>query len=207
MPPNDLHRRPTCIRTADSKGKHADSSSSIPLWIPALASIILIFSLLIASIRIRSEILINKGLASWEIQKSKELALFHLGRAFTWLSQIDPLCLPIPYLQGSILAEANEFEEAKPYMEKALAIHPYQSHLLMDYGKIEGHLKNYTKSIELLERSLQLNPHSKDLLFTLAVLHFQNNNLDRAQTLISQCPTNSSNLQLESYRTQIYEKN
>jgi len=74
---------------------------------------------------------------------------------------------------GNLYYDAQQFQEAIQYYERALAIHPENADVRTDMGTAYWYQGNADRSIAELEKSLKYRPGHAETLFNLGVVRWQ----------------------------------
>lgn len=111
----------------------------------------------------------NLGLCWQDINENeKAKASFHL--AIAW--QGDPPSDSQPFLNlGTLLAEANQFDEALPYLTKAVALSPDNPRAHEELAHVYEATNNLPKAQSELEQAIAQAPKSSSLHFKLARIY------------------------------------
>lgn len=88
-------------------------------------------------------------------------------------------------LYGQALAEHEEYEEAKRLFEKASELAPTNANIYVHKALLEAQSKNgdVGKSVEILEKALQIDPYCEFAYEALGTTELQRGNIDRALEL------------------------
>lgn len=87
---------------------------------------------------------------------------------------------------GYILVDnLNQYDQAKPLLEKANKLSPDQPHILDSLGWLYFHLQQYNRAIELLRQALKLH-HDPEILSHLSLALWKNKQQEEASSLIKQ---------------------
>jgi len=74
---------------------------------------------------------------------------------------------------GNVYYDGQQFTEAIPYYERALAIHPENADVRTDMGTAYWYLGNADKAVEAMETSLKYQPGHPQSLFNLGWVRWQ----------------------------------
>ena len=96
------------------------------------------------------------------------------------LITINP-SLAISYdLKGLMLIDDLQYEEARTYLAKAVAIQPDYAIAWYNFSQAETGLKNYRRALEYLDRAIQLNSEMTKAYFDRALLYKKLGEKERA---------------------------
>lgn len=97
---------------------------------------------------------------------------------------MDYYSIPIQWYVGVGYFMQDNLVEAKKSFETAYQLHPYQVHVLNNYGTCYEKEGNHTKAIELLEESHRLSPTFSDGIINLSGAYFNAGRYEDAYNMI-----------------------
>jgi O-antigen ligase len=98
----------------------------------------------------------------------------------------DPTSLPVKWYSGLAYFSMGEYAKAKQDLAQACAISPYNPHVLNNYASANEMLGNHEEAKKYYERALRLLPTFDESLLNLAAIYFNENNIEKAKSLILQ---------------------
>ena len=87
--------------------------------------------------------------------------------------EVDRQYVPVTFALGALLAEMNRFDEAEPFLRRALAERGRDLPIQIEMARLYLHKKEPEEAMKLLKRATQLNPESKQASFLLATAYQQ----------------------------------
>jgi len=101
---------------------------------------------------------------------------------------LDSFGTPIPYYKGVALSSLKKIEAAKVEFEKAYKLHPYCLPVIGNLATSYDKTGERAKAIELYKKSLKISPRFKESLVNMAIIEYNQNNLEAALNYIVQVP-------------------
>jgi tetratricopeptide (TPR) repeat protein len=93
----------------------------------------------------------------------------------------------------------NNLPEAKRSFEAAFQLHPYQVHVLNNYGTCYEKEGNHVKAIELLEESHRLSPTFSDGIINLSGAYFNAGRYEDAYNIITKFRYDDNNARFKTF--------
>lgn len=106
-------------------------------------------------------------------------------KAQTPYLNMDYYSIPIQWYVGVGYFMQDNLSAAKKSFEEAYQLHPYQVHVLNNYGACFEKEGNHTKAIELLEQANRLSPTFSDGIINLSGAYFNAGRYDDAYKTIT----------------------
>jgi tetratricopeptide (TPR) repeat protein len=148
----------------------------------------LIFNLILGWERMRGEQLNarmmeaqNRG--DW--RKVAQTAALAENRFYEYTDAAMPLC----WHEGVAWFQLGQFEKAVATFERAYQLNPWSFQVIHNYASTLVQLKRYSEAIPLFEKALSINPRYDEGKFNLSYVHFQLNDLARAEAWLSRVDT------------------
>jgi tetratricopeptide (TPR) repeat protein len=132
----------------------------------------------------------NVGLA-WRELNNIDKAKAAFQAAIDWQSRAPVDAQPFLNL-GSLLADQNQFDDAIPYLEKAVILAPNNPSVHEQLGKVYMGLQDLPKAQSQLERAIALAPDTSSLHFKLAQIYRKEGMRDQADREFAICSKLSS---------------
>jgi tetratricopeptide (TPR) repeat protein len=146
---------------------------------------LLIFTVVLSSIRIRSEYFTLKMFRNE--RKKDEYVIYYNRSADNIFYRITPNTLPLAWFEGVAWYRSGQTESAVTCFEKALRCTPYEVRVLNDYGISLFNLHRTGEAKSILHRSIEIDPFFDDARFNLAAIHYLTSRPDSALYYVKSC--------------------
>ncbi|MES2559073.1 MAG: O-antigen ligase family protein [Bacteroidota bacterium] len=120
-------------------------------------------------------------------------------KAETAMFNMDYYSIPVQWYIGVGYFMQNNLVEAKRCFEAAYQLHPYQVHVLNNYGTCYEKEGDHTKAIELLEESHRLSPTFSDGIINLSGAYFNAGRYDDAYNTITKFRYDEQNERFKTF--------
>jgi len=101
---------------------------------------------------------------------------------------MDPFSAPLYLYKGESLAAVNRIEDAKMAFLKAYEIHPYHLMVLNNLATSYDMTGDRKTAISYYKKALSFSPRYKEALVNLAIVYYNDKNMDSALTYLVKVP-------------------
>lgn len=193
------------VVSQDTKTEKAVAPSGNRRFIPAVAAILIAISFIISLQMIRSEKYIKFAhqaflSGQWDVvQEAVRLAESNY-------CNLDPVNNPYRWYRGHALMVQGKTDEAQTELELALEQNPNSVATLGDLGVLLVMKKEYTKSLEYLDKAIKIYPLNRDVLKVRGMALFELGRYKESVDCYYKCITDKPNPELDSLIAQVHEK-
>lgn len=177
----------------------------IPKWSLLLLVLLGLYTVFICNKRWQSELVLRKmykahATGDWNklISEGKKIQTAYFN--------MDYYSIPVSWYVGVGYFTQNKLPLAKHYFEEAYALHPYQVHVLNNYGACYEKEGNQIKAIELLEVAHQISPTFSDGIINLSGAYYNAGRYDDAFATITQFKYDEQNERFKVFVLAIVKK-
>ncbi len=177
----------------------------LPKWTLLVLVVVGAYSVFICNKRWYSELQLRKmykthAAGNWEklIEEGK--------KARTPYFNMDYFSIPVDWYIGVGYFMQSNLPLAKEYFEQAYRLHPYQIHVLNNYGACYEKEGNHDKAIELLETAHRISPTFSDGIINLSGAYFNVGRYDDAFNTITTIGYDEDNPRLKVFVLAIVKK-
>jgi O-antigen ligase len=167
-------------------------------WIWFLPFVLALVSLVVCTQRWKSELQLRKMYKAHATGNWKRLVA-EGNRAQSAYFNMDYYSIPVQWYVGVGYFMQDNLVAAKKSFEEAYRLHPYQVHVLNNYGTCYEKEGNHTKAIELLEASHRLSPTFSDGIINLSGAYFNAGRYDEAFQTITQFRYDEQNERFKTF--------
>lgn len=153
-------------------------------WMWLIPILLSLYSIFVCAQRWKSELQLRKMYKAHAAGNWQRLVV-EGTKAQTPYFNMDYYSIPLQWYVGVGYFMQDNLGEAKKRFEEAYQLHPYQVHVLNNYGACFEKEGNHTKAIELLEQSHRLSPTFSDGIINLSGAYFNAGRLDDAYNTIT----------------------
>lgn len=153
-------------------------------WFWFLPVMLSLYSIFVCAQRWKSEVQLRKVYRAHATGNWQRLVV-EGTKAQTPYFNMDYYSIPIQWYVGVGYFMQDNLVEAKKSFEEAYQLHPYQVHVLNNYGACFEKEGNHTKAIELLEQAHRLSPTFSDGIINLSGAYFNAGRYDDAYKIIT----------------------
>ena len=176
-----------------------------PKWSLLLLVLLGLYTVFICNKRWQSELLLRKmykahAVGDWNklISEGKKIQTAYFN--------MDYYSIPVSWYIGVGYFMQNKLPMAKHYFEEAYGLHPYQVHVLNNYGACYEKEGNQIKAIELLETAHQISPTFSDGIINLSGAYYNAGRFDDAYATITQFKYDEQNERFKVFVLAIVKK-
>lgn len=177
----------------------------LPKWSLVLLLVVAGYSLFIGNKRWQSELQLRKMYQSHASGNWAKL-IVEAKKAQTPYLNMDYFSIPVCWYIGVGYFMQNNLPMAKQYFEEAYRLHPYQVHVLNNYGACYEKEGNHTKAIELLETANKISPSFSDGIINLSGAYFNAGRYNDAFNKITTIGYDDNNPRLKTFVLAIVKK-
>lgn len=166
------------------------------LWLVSFA--VACYAAFLCMQRWKSELLLKKmyqahAAGNWEKLSREGI------KAQTAYFNMDYFSIPVKWYVGVGQFMQNDLQAAKASFEEAYRLHPYQVHVLNNYGTCFEKEGNHTRAIELLEETHRISPTFSDGIINLSGAYFNAHRYDDAYKTITQFKYDEQNDRFKTF--------
>jgi O-antigen ligase len=174
-------------------------------WSLLLLLMVAGYSLFICNKRWQSELQLRKMYkahtsGNWEKLVSEG------KKALTPYFNMDYFSIPVSWYIGVGYFMQNKLPLAKQNFEEAYQLHPYQVHVLNNYGACYEKEGNHVRAIELLETANRISPAFSDGIINLSGAYFNSGRYEDAYRTINTIGYDDNNPRLKTFVLAIVKK-
>ncbi|MES2781020.1 MAG: O-antigen ligase family protein [Bacteroidota bacterium] len=167
-------------------------------WVWLVVAGIALLSLNVCTQRWRSELQLRKMYKAHAAGNWQKLTV-EGTKAQTSYFNMDYYSIPIQWYVGVGYFMQDNLVAAKQSFEVAYQLHPFQVHVLNNYGTCYEKEGNHGKAIELLEESHRLSPTFSDGIINLSGAYFNAGRYDDAYRTITQFKYDEQNDRFKTF--------
>lgn len=152
-------------------------------WVWLFPVVLSLVSIYVCAQRWQSELQLRKMYRAHATGNWQKLVV-EGNKAQSPFFNMDYYSIPVQWYVGVGYFMQDNLVEAKRSFEAAYQLHPYQVHVLNNYGACYEKEGNHTKAIELLEESHRLSPTFSDGIINLSGAYFNAGRYEDAYNMI-----------------------
>jgi O-antigen ligase len=153
--------------------------------ISAIFILLLLFSVFIASVRIRGEYFTLKMFSNEK--RNEDKVIQYCQKAENYFYRITPNTLPLAWFEGVARYRKGDINTAIPCFKRALKLTPYEVRVLNDYAASLFNSQKPDEAKAVLMQTIDIDPWFDDARFNLAAIYYLAGQIDSARFYISRC--------------------
>ena len=171
----------------------------------ALAVLLLIITIIYASISFRSELYCKKIFEAKETNDWKRMIVYS-DKAFTRFTTLDVFSMPIHLYKGVANMKLKKHKVAYKDFQIALKYFPTQISILNNLGTVSSILGDYKKAELYFKHATELFPQYEVSLLNLAKTYYSNNEFEKAYLTLLNYSTKNTRADFENFKKEVKKR-
>lgn len=169
------------------------------------AQVLLLFAVVLASMRLKAEIHTKRALAARRSQDWSRV-VSEIDAAYSVFVTLDPMTTPLQWYRGEAHFLSNNIAQALADYERALAAHPHHIHVLNNLATYYVLTDQPAEAGRHYAEALRIFPQFAEAASNLVAVHFNSGDYEKAHEVLLRFDPNNQNATLERYRRIVAEK-